>query len=421
MTESPGPSDLWFLPLGGTGEIGMNLNLYGHDGAWLMVDLGVTFADERASGIDVIMPDPSFIEERAREPGRPRADPCARGPYRRGAPSLAANCAARSTPRPSPLPCCARKLVEPGWLDEAEITEVPMSGRFSVGPFDVELITLTHSIPEPNAVVIRTAAGTVLHTGDWKLDPDPLVGEDYDEAALRALADEGVLAMVCDSTNALVEGESGSEGEVRESLSELIGGLENRVAVACFATNVARLETVMRVAEAHGRRVALVGRSMRRIYKAASRPATSPICRRWSPTRTSRLPAARGGAAALYRQPGRAARGAMAHRPRRPSGDRARAGRRRGVLLAHDPRQREVDLRAAERAGPPGHRGDHRPGAFHPRLRPSGARRAGADVPVGAAQGRDPGARRGPPPGRARRAGRGTARCSRPWSPRTAC
>src|SRR5438132_8978235 len=144
-----------------------------------------------------------------------------------------------------------------------------MSGRFTIGPFDLELITLTHSIPEPNAVVIRTAAGTVLHTGDWKLDPEPLIGSPTAEARLREVGDEGVLAIVCDSTNALKAGTSGSEGDLRRSLTELIGHYDGRVAVACFASNVARLETIAHAARAHDRDVALVGRSLWRIEKAA--------------------------------------------------------------------------------------------------------------------------------------------------------
>lgn len=144
-----------------------------------------------------------------------------------------------------------------------------MSGRFEVGPFGIELITLTHSIPEPNAVVIRTAAGTVLHTGDWKLDPDPLVGPTADEASLIRVGEEGVLAMVCDSTNVLVPGTSGSEADVRQTLIELVGRLEHRVAVAAFASNVARVETICRAADANGRRVALIGRSLKRIVEAA--------------------------------------------------------------------------------------------------------------------------------------------------------
>jgi len=144
-----------------------------------------------------------------------------------------------------------------------------LSGRFAIGPFDLELITLTHSIPEPNAVALRTPIGTVLHTGDWKFDPDPLIGPTADEAALKRLGDEGVLALVGDSTNALRPGTSGSEAELRRSLIDLIGRYDARVAVACFASNVARLETVAWAAAAHDRQVALVGRSLWRIDKAA--------------------------------------------------------------------------------------------------------------------------------------------------------
>ena len=268
MNAAPGPEELFFLPLGGTGEIGMNLNLYGHAGAWLMVDLGVTFADAGLPGVDVLMPDPSFIEARRESLvglilTHAHEDHIGAVGYlwqRLRCPIYATAFTAAML---------APKLREAGIESAVELIEVPLSGRFTVGPFDIELITLTHSIPEPNALVIRCAAGTVLHTGDWKLDPDPLIGQSYDEKALRALADQDVLAMVCDSTNALVDGDSGSEAEVRASLMDLVGGLEKRVAVACFASNVARLETVAKVAQAHGRRVALVGRSMQRVYQAA--------------------------------------------------------------------------------------------------------------------------------------------------------
>lgn len=268
MSDLPASDDLVFLPLGGTGEIGMNLNLYGHAGAWLMIDLGITFADDRVGGLDVLMPDPAFIEARRDQLAglvltHAHEDHIGAVPYLW--PRL--RCPIYATPFTAKV--LSGKLQEAGLLEEAEITEVPMSGRFSVGPFELELITLTHSIPEPNAVVLRTGAGTVLHTGDWKLDPDPLVGEDYDEAALRGLAGERVLAMICDSTNALVDGDSGSEAEVCSSLNELIGEQKGRVAVACFASNVARVEAVFRAAEAHGRRVALVGRSLLRIFQAA--------------------------------------------------------------------------------------------------------------------------------------------------------
>ena len=268
MTEHPASDELVFLPLGGTGEIGMNLNLYGYAGAWLMIDLGITFADDRVGGLDVLMPDPAFIEARREQLAglvltHAHEDHIGAVPYLW--PRL--RCPIYATPFTAKV--LRGKLQEAGLLEEAEITEVPMSGRFSVGPFELELITLTHSIPEPNAVVLRTGAGTVLHTGDWKLDPDPLVGADYDEAALRSLAGERVLAMICDSTNALVEGDSGSEAEVCENLERLIGEQKGRVAVACFASNVARVEAVFRAAAAHGRRVALVGRSLLRIFQAA--------------------------------------------------------------------------------------------------------------------------------------------------------
>jgi len=263
-----GNRDLVFLPLGGAGEIGMNLNLYAHAGKWLMVDCGITFGDDSTPGVEVIMPDPAFIVERKRDLAGlvlTHAHEDHLGAVHWLWPQL--ECPIYATPFTAAV--LRRKLVEAGLERAAKITEVRMSGRFEVGPFDIELITLTHSIPEPNAVVIRTGAGAVLHTGDWKLDPDPLVGPSTDEKALMRAGEEGVLAMVCDSTNVLVPGTSGSEADVREDLLELVGTLENRVAVASFASNVARLETICRAAEAHGRRVALVGRSMKRIVEAA--------------------------------------------------------------------------------------------------------------------------------------------------------
>ena len=267
-TFPPGaPQDLHFLALGGSGEIGMNLNLYAYRGKWLMVDLGVTFGDDSTPGVDVIMPDIAFIAER-------RDALCGLvlthghedhiGAVQYLWPRL--QCPVYATPFTAAL--LRRKLAETG-LSDMPITIIPMQGHFKVGPFDLELITLTHSIPEPNAVVIRTGQGTILHTGDWKLDPDPLVGPVSDEAALRALGDEGVLAMIGDSTNAMREGESGSEGEVRSALMSLVARCKNRVAVACFASNVARLQTMIDVAKATDRQIALVGRSLWRIVSAA--------------------------------------------------------------------------------------------------------------------------------------------------------
>jgi ribonuclease J len=263
-----GDGDLFFVPLGGTGEIGMNLNLYGHKGKWLMVDLGIIFGDPRLPGIDVEMPDPSFIVERREDLAgliltHAHEDHIGAVPYL----WEQLRCPVYATKFTAAL--LRRKLAEVGLLDEVPLTEVPLSGSFSVGPFEIELVTLTHSIPEPNAVIIRTAAGTVLHTGDWKLDPTPLVGDSYDEERLKALADENVLAMVGDSTNAMVWSAAGSESAVRDKLLEVIRPLKQRVAVACFASNVARLETILRVAADCGRRVCLLGRSMHRIVDCA--------------------------------------------------------------------------------------------------------------------------------------------------------
>src|ERR1700722_15299713 len=161
------------------------------------------------------------------------------------------------------------KLAEAGLTERVRVTIVPLGGRIAVGPFEIDFISITHSIPEPNALAIRTPFGVVVHTGDWKLDPDPLIGEVTDSDSLRALGDDGALALVCDSTNALVAGESGSEAQVRTSLVDLIGTLTGRVAVTAFASNVARLESVGKAARAHGRSLALVGRSMNRIVEAA--------------------------------------------------------------------------------------------------------------------------------------------------------
>jgi ribonuclease J len=264
----PGKDDLFFLPLGGTGEIGMNLNLYGHAGKWLMIDCGVTFGDDNAPGIDVIMPDPQFIERR-RDSLLALVLTHAHEDHLGAVPYLwkRLRCPVYATPFTATV--LRDKLEQAGLLGEVPITVIGMSERFDIGPFDLQLITLTHSIPEPNAVVLRTPVGTVLHTGDWKLDPDPLVGDTTDEAALKQLGEDGVLAMIGDSTNALVEGKSGSEAEVRDSLMALVGEYKTRVAVACFASNIARVQTIAEVAAAHGRSVALVGRSLWRITEAA--------------------------------------------------------------------------------------------------------------------------------------------------------
>ncbi|MBL6958040.1 MAG: ribonuclease J [Rhodospirillales bacterium] len=265
-------NELLFLPLGGAGEIGMNLNLYGFGPPdaerWMMVDLGITFNNGQVPGVDVIMPDPQFIVDRLDSLDglvltHAHEDHLGAVPYL----WERLRCPIYATPFTASI--LRRKLAETDFKDEAEITIVDLGSRFSVGPFDLELITLTHSIPEPNAIAIRTPLGTVLHTGDWKFDPGPVVGAPSDKDALRRVGEEGVQAIVCDSTNVFVEGVAGSESDLLQTLREVIGKCENRVAVTSFASNVARLETIAAAALANGRDVVLAGRSLRRFDEAA--------------------------------------------------------------------------------------------------------------------------------------------------------
>ena len=269
----PKPDDeLVFLPLGGSNEIGMNFNCYGYgppdDRKWIIVDVGVTFGDQTTPGVEIILPDPTFMEEHADDILGiilTHAHEDHIGAMGWLWPRLRAPIYA--TPFTAFL--LREKMRERGCLDEADITEVPLSGTITLGPFEATLITLTHSIPEPNGLAIKTPLGTILHTGDWKIDPDPLLGDATDAAAIRKLGDEGVLAMVCDSTNVFVDGHAGSEADVRTQMNALIGSLKGKIAVACFASNVARMDTIIRAAQANGRKVCLVGRSMLRMAAAA--------------------------------------------------------------------------------------------------------------------------------------------------------
>tara|TARA_R110002073_G_scaffold149297_8_gene302881 strand:+ start:10930 stop:12603 length:1674 start_codon:yes stop_codon:yes gene_type:complete len=263
---------LYFLPLGGSGEIGMNLNLYGYgpetNRKWIIVDCGVTFGDLTTPGVDLIMPDPTFIEER-RDDLLGIVLTHAHEDHMGAVAQLwdRLRCPIYATPFTAFL--MQGRLIEKGLQDKAELHEVALDGKLTLGPFDMQFITLTHSIPEPNGLAIRTPAGLILHTGDWKIDPDPMIGETTDVAAITALGEEGILAMVCDSTNVFSEGTSGSEGDVREELIKLVGEQTGRVAIAAFASNVARMETALKAAEANDRRVCLVGRSMHRMAAAA--------------------------------------------------------------------------------------------------------------------------------------------------------
>ena len=267
MKYNPTKKDLWFLPLGGSGEIGMNLNLYGHDNEWIMVDLGITFGDRL--GVDVITPDPTFIAER-RESLVGIIITHAHEDHIGAVPYLWQHlqCPVYATPFTASI--LRQKLKDISWGKKVPIIEVPLSSTVQVGKFSVEFITLTHSIPEPNALAITTPLGTILHTGDWKIDTSPFVGEVTDHKRLKSLGDKGILAMVCDSTNVLNEGSSGSEEGVRDELTDLIRRHpDGRVVVACFASNVARLETAALAARANGRQPVLAGRSLLRMEEAA--------------------------------------------------------------------------------------------------------------------------------------------------------
>ncbi len=261
--------DLAFLPLGGTGEIGMNLNAYRCDGRWLVVDCGIGFGGNELPEAEIILPDPSFLASRVDKIAA-LIITHAHEDHIGGVAHLWSRLRCRVFATPFAASILRRKLGEAGLVGEVKITVVPPGGRVELAPFSVQFLSVAHSIPEAQALVIRTPYGTVLHTGDWKLDPEPLVGPRTDEAGFAAVGQEGVLAMVCDSTNALVDGHSGSEAAVRRSLEQVIGSIRSgRVAVTCFASNVARVESVALAGLAAGRSVCLVGRSLRNLDAAA--------------------------------------------------------------------------------------------------------------------------------------------------------
>jgi ribonuclease J len=265
--------ELVLLPLGGAGEIGMNFNAYGYgppdERKWIIVDCGVLFGRETTTpGVDLIMPDIRFMaEHRENVLGivLTHAHEDHIGAIGHLWPML--KCPLYATPFTAKL--IEGKLAENGLQDRVRVKNVPLHGHISLGPFEIDFISITHSILEPNALAIKTPLGVVVHTGDWKIDPEPGIGEVTEINKLQQLGDEGVLATVCDSTNALVAGESGSESRVKEALTDLIGTLKGRVAVTSFASNVARLQTVAQAARKHGREVALVGRAMHKITEAA--------------------------------------------------------------------------------------------------------------------------------------------------------
>jgi ribonuclease J len=264
--------ELLFCPLGGSGEIGMNMNLfaYGQPGAhkWIMVDIGVTFADDTLPGIDLIYPDPGFIVDKKKDLlgiVLTHAHEDHIGAIAHLWPQL--KCKIFATPFTAVL--IKEKFKEKHIDVSSYLKIVQLSGSINLDPFKIEYITLTHSILEPNGLRIETPAGIILHTGDWKVDPNPLIGGNINSERLKEIGNEGVLAMICDSTNVFSMGKSGSELDVRKSMLNIMSRLKKRIIITSFASNVARMETAFYCAEKTGRQISLVGRSMHRIFKAA--------------------------------------------------------------------------------------------------------------------------------------------------------
>ena len=268
ISGEPGDNELLFTALGGLGAIGMNFYAYGHKGKWLIVDFGIGFAGDDIPGVDIILPDPTFLEERKNDIAglvitHAHEDHLGALAYlydRIDCPIYATQFTAN---------VASHKLKDGGHNPDKCMNVIDAGAKFKVGPFDLEFIDLTHSIPEPQGLIIRTNAGLVLHTGDWKFDDAPLIGNVSDKDKLKAIGDEGVLAIVGDSTNVMTKGHSESEGDVRVGMEKVIASLSGKIAVTCFASNVARVESIALAARANGRKVALAGRSLWRMVGCA--------------------------------------------------------------------------------------------------------------------------------------------------------
>ena len=264
--------ELLFCPLGGSGEIGMNMNLFAYgkpdNQKWIIVDVGVTFADDTVPGVDIIYPDPGFIIDKKDDLlgiVLTHAHEDHIGAIAHVWPKL--KCKIYATPFTSVL--ITEKFKEKKIDITGYLKIVELNSTINLDPFKIEFVTLTHSILEPNGLKIQTPAGNILHTGDWKCDPDPLIGGNINSERLKEIGKEGVLAMICDSTNVFSAGRAGSELDVRKNLLKVFERLKKRIIVTSFASNVARMETVFYCAEQTGRHISLVGRSMHRIFKAA--------------------------------------------------------------------------------------------------------------------------------------------------------
>ncbi len=257
--------DLIFLPLGGAGEIGMNMNLYGLDGSWIMVDCGIAFADSYFPGINVVLPDISFIEEHVGSLGaiiltHAHEDHLGAVPFlwsRLKAPIYATEFCAR---------VLKKKLTDLGMQDQVTIHVIEFGDSVEVGPFNIEFLETSHSIPQAQSLMIRTHVGNVFHTGDWKLDLHSILGKSLDTQQYAKIGKEGVMAMVCDSTNVFLEGKTGSEEVIYDNMFRVVQDAKQYVFVTLFASNIARLKTIFNVAEASGRSVCLVGKALIRMH-----------------------------------------------------------------------------------------------------------------------------------------------------------
>jgi ribonuclease J len=264
--------ELIFCPLGGSGEIGMNMNLFAYgkpdNQKWIIVDIGVTFADDSVPGVDLIYPDPGFIIDKKEDLlgiilTHGHEDHI--GAISHIWPKL--KCKIFATPFTSAL--IIEKFKEKKIDISGYLKIIKLNSTLKLKPFKIEFVTLTHSILEPNGLKIETPVGNILHTGDWKCDPDPLIGENINSKRLKQIGEEGVIAMICDSTNVFSAGRAGSELDVRKNMLNVMQRLKKRIIITSFSSNVARMETVFHCAKKVGRQISLVGRSMHRIYKAA--------------------------------------------------------------------------------------------------------------------------------------------------------
>jgi len=266
--------ELIFCPLGGSGEIGMNMNLFAYgkpdNQKWIIVDMGVTFADDSIPGVDLIFPDPGFIIDKKDDLLGiilTHAHEDHIGAVAHIWPSL--KCKIYATPFTAAL--VYEKFKEKKIDISSYLKVVPLNSKINLGSFEIDFVTLTHSILEPNGLSITTPLGTILHTGDWKIDPNPLIGGSVDEKKLKKIGEKGVSVMICDSTNVFSPGRAGSESDVRDSLLRIMETKSKRILVTSFASNVARMESIFYCASKTGRSICLVGRSMHRIYKAAKK------------------------------------------------------------------------------------------------------------------------------------------------------